>query len=129
MSRHSFLLTLAMLSIFMAFRISSLWSADPPVNYDEAKIPAYELPDALKTLAGASVDDATGIARLPRELVEWTIGPVRLVSIPGEAFHALGRAIETRVGEGTHVLLAGLAPVWHGYLPSPFGDGYEEATS
>ena len=32
--------------------------------------------------------------RVPVELVEWTIGPVRLVSIPGEAFHALGRAIE-----------------------------------
>jgi hypothetical protein len=66
---------------------------------------------------------------VPIELVEWTIGPVRLVSIPGEAFHALGRAIEARAGEGTHVLLAGLAPEWHGYLPSPFGDGYEESTS
>jgi neutral ceramidase len=66
---------------------------------------------------------------VPIELVEWTIGPVRLVSIPGEAFHALGRAIEHRVGDATLVLLAGLAPEWHGYLPSPFGDGYEEGTS
>ena len=32
--------------------------------------------------------------RVSIELVEWTIGPVRLVSVPGEAFHALGRAIE-----------------------------------
>jgi len=64
---------------------------------------------------------------VPVELVEWQIGPVRLVSIPGEAFHALGRAIETRVGG--HVLLAGLAPEWHGYLPAPFRDGYEESTS
>jgi hypothetical protein len=64
---------------------------------------------------------------VPIELVEWQIGPVRLVSIPGEAFHALGRAIENRVGG--HVLLAGLAPEWHGYLPSPFRDGYEESTS
>ena len=70
--------------------------------------------------------------RVPVELVEWTIGPVRLVSIPGEAFHALGRAIEDRVdatGGGDHVLLAGLAPEWHGYLPLPFRDGYEEGTS
>jgi len=64
---------------------------------------------------------------VPVELVEWQIGPVRLVSIPGEAFHALGRAVEARVGG--HVLLAGLAPEWHGYLPSPFRDGYEESTS
>jgi hypothetical protein len=64
------------------------------------------------------------------ELVEWTIGPVRLVSVPGEAFHALGRAIEDRVtGEGAHVLVAGLTPEWHGYLPSPFRDGYEEGMS
>ena len=27
------------------------------------------------------------------------------------------------------MLLAGLAPEWHGYLPSPFRDGYEESTS
>jgi hypothetical protein len=31
------------------------------------------------------------------DLVEWSIGPVRVVSVPGEAFHALGRAIEDRV--------------------------------
>jgi hypothetical protein len=60
------------------------------------------------------------------ELVEWTVGPVRLVSVPGEAFHALGRAIEAR---GPHVLVAGIAPEWHGYLPVPFRDGYEEGMS
>jgi len=63
------------------------------------------------------------------ELIEWAIGPIRLVSVPGEAFHALGRAIEARAPAGTHVLVAGLAPEWHGYLPSPFTDGYEESTS
>jgi hypothetical protein len=66
---------------------------------------------------------------VPIELVEWAIGPVRVVSVPGEAFHALGRAIEDRAGDGTHVLLAGLAPEWHGYLPVPFSDGYEESMS
>jgi hypothetical protein len=60
------------------------------------------------------------------ELVEWSIGPVRLVSVPGEAFHELGGAIERR---GPHVLVAGLSPEWHGYLPSPFTDGYEESMS
>jgi hypothetical protein len=60
------------------------------------------------------------------ELIEWAIGPVRLVSAPGEAFHALGRQIEDR---GPHVLVAGLAPEWHGYLPVPFRDGYEESMS
>lgn len=61
------------------------------------------------------------------ELIEWQVGALRLVSLPGEAFHALGRAIEA-----THddpVLLAGLAPVWQGYLPEPFTDGYEESVS
>ena len=68
--------------------------------------------------------------RLQLELLEWSIGPVRLVSVPGEAFHALGRAVEDRVErEGAQVLLAGLAPEWHGYLPSPFTDGYEESMS
>jgi hypothetical protein len=61
------------------------------------------------------------------ELIEWQIGSTRLVSVPGEAFHALGRAIEAVRGD--HVLLAGLAPVWQGYLPEPFGDGYEESVS
>ncbi|MEY2434305.1 MAG: hypothetical protein QOC92_4030 [Acidimicrobiaceae bacterium] len=68
--------------------------------------------------------------RVPIELVEWSIGPLRLVSIPGEGFHALGRSIEERAGgEGTHVLVAGIAPEWHGYLPVPFRDGYEESMS
>jgi hypothetical protein len=61
------------------------------------------------------------------ELVEWAIGDVRVVSIPGEAFCAFGRAVEeARPGR---VLLAGLSPVWQGYLPKPFGEGYEETVS
>jgi hypothetical protein len=64
------------------------------------------------------------------ELLEWSVGPVRLVSLPGEAFHALGRAVEDRVErDGGLVLLAGLAPEWNGYLPVPFTDGYEESMS
>jgi hypothetical protein len=75
--------------------------------------------------------------RVTIDLVEWSIGPMRLVSVPGEAFHALGRAVEARVRDnGQHVLLAGLAPELHGYLPSPFAidahgnpGGYEESMS
>jgi hypothetical protein len=61
------------------------------------------------------------------ELIEWSLGAARLVSVPGEAFHAFGRAIES--SRGGPVLLAGLAPVWMGYLPVPFGEGYEESMS
>jgi hypothetical protein len=64
------------------------------------------------------------------ELVEWSLGGVRLVSAPGEAFHALGRDVEARVSAGgEHLLLAGLAPEWRGYLPCPYTDGYEESMS
>ena len=66
-----------------------------------------------------AADRRTRRPGVPIELVEWAIGPVRLVSVPGEAFHALGRAIEARAAKA-HVLVAGLAPEWHGYLPLPF---------
>jgi hypothetical protein len=60
------------------------------------------------------------------DLTEWSIGDVRLVSIPGEAFHALGKEISA--ARNDRVLLAGIAP-WHGYLPHPWGEGYEEGVS
>ncbi|HVM07460.1 MAG TPA: hypothetical protein VM345_03270 [Acidimicrobiales bacterium] len=62
------------------------------------------------------------------ELLEWSIGPIRVVSIPGEAFHALGREIDE--SRGGRTILAGLAPHWRGYLPVPYVEGgYEENTS
>ena len=62
------------------------------------------------------------------ELVEWGIGPIRLVSIPGEAFQAFGRQVEA--ARDDKVLLAGLSPLWQGYFPVPFAEGgYEERTS
>jgi hypothetical protein len=70
---------------------------------------------------------ARGAGRpLEVELVEWSLGPVRLVSVPGEAFHALGRSIEEDSGRGGKVLVAGLSPILQGYLPVPFTEGYEE---
>jgi hypothetical protein len=72
--------------------------------------------------------DLTGIQdRSHVELIEWSIGDVRLVSIPGEAFHAFGREVDE--ARGGRALLAGISPNWHGYLPRPFGTGYEEAVS
>ena len=69
----------------------------------------------------------TALRTVDVELLEWSLGGVRLTSVPGEAFHALGRAIEqARDGKA---LLAGLAPAYHGYLPLPFGKGYEEKMS
>ena len=62
------------------------------------------------------------------ELVEWAIGPLRIVSVPGEAFHEFGRQVDASRDHLT--LLAGLAPEWLGYLPVPFTDGgYEEGVS
>jgi neutral ceramidase len=61
------------------------------------------------------------------DFVEWAIGDIRLVSIPGEAFFELGREIED--ARNRRCLLAGISPSWHGYLPVPWGDGYEEGVS
>jgi len=75
----------------------------------------------------ARLGPAGGSERAEVELVEWSVGGARLVSIPGEGFHALGNAV-ARAHPGP-VLLAGLAPVWQGYLPLPFTEGYEESMS
>ncbi len=77
-------------------------------------------------VGGTAIATLHGEPTMNVELVEWAIGDVRLVSVPGEAFHALGREISSTRGD--RVLLAGLAP-WHGYLPHPYGDGYEESVS
>jgi neutral ceramidase len=81
---------------------------------------------APMTQAGLSPAAKPG-DRLEVELVEWELAGVPLVSIPGEAFHAFGRAVDD--ARGNRALLAGLAPVWQGYLPMPFREGYEESVS
>jgi hypothetical protein len=97
------------------------------------------LPDGdVRVIADRNIDVPIGGTQLAAgrrgdtmrvELVEWAIGPVRLVSIPGEAFQAFGRqVVDARAGG--KVLLAGLAPLWQGYLPVPYVEtGYEERTS
>ncbi len=99
---------------------------------------AQRLPDEVAVLARRTVRARGGVTlataisglvgrRLEAELLEWSLGGIRLVSVPGEAFHALGRAVEQARDDRT--LLAGLAPTWQGYLPAPFGRGYEEKMS
>lgn len=90
--------------------------------------PRVERHDSLDVTLGSTLLTGGREGRtVAVELIEWSIGPLRLVSVPGEAFHALGREIEDR-GDG-HVVVAGLAPEWHGYLPMPFSAGYEESMS
>jgi hypothetical protein len=90
----------------------------------------------VRVIADRNLDVPIGGTQLARgrrgdtmrvELVEWGIGPIRLVSIPGEAFQAFGRQVES--SRGDKVLLAGLSPLWQGYFPVPFADGYEEGVS
>jgi hypothetical protein len=99
---------------------------------------AEQLPSEVAVVGRRTVSARTGLTlatalsglagrRVQAELMEWSLGGVRLVSLPGEAFHALGRAVEQARDDRT--LLAGLAPVWQGYLPAPFGSGYEEKMS
>jgi neutral ceramidase len=61
------------------------------------------------------------------ELLDWRLGDVRLVAVPGEGFHGLQHTI-TEPGQDAF-LLAGLAPDWHGYFPVPYAEGYEEGLS
>jgi hypothetical protein len=97
---------------------SSLGEADVRVIADRQ----LSVPIGGTDLARARRSDSMRV-----ELVEWGIGPVRLVSVPGEGFQELGRQVFASRGE--RVLLAGLAPLWQGYFPVPFADGYEEGVS
>ncbi len=78
-------------------------------------------------VGGTAIAALHGEPTMLVELIEWALGNVRLVSIPGEAFHLLGR--EIAASRSGRVLLAGIAPSWNGYLPHPWGDGYEEGVS
>jgi hypothetical protein len=74
----------------------------------------------LTALSGGRVEQQV-------EIVEWDLGGLVVLSVPGEGFHHLEQAV--RAARGDRVLLVGLAPDWHGYLPVPFDEGYEESLS
>ncbi len=79
-------------------------------------------------VAGSPLGAVARRDTLDVELHEWSLGGVGLVSIPGEGFAELGaRILAGRSGIPT--LLCGFAPHWLGYLPVPFGEGYEEGLS
>jgi hypothetical protein len=61
------------------------------------------------------------------DLIDWQLGGVRLLTIPGEGFHGLEQRLTA--AHGARLLFAGLAPDWHGYLPVPYTEGYEEGLS
>jgi hypothetical protein len=102
-----------------------------------AEVPAAEpLDETIEVLRCERLDapvgdtllaQLTGATATAVDLVEWSLGGARVVSVPGEAFHGFGRAVEA--SRRSPVLLAGLAPVWLGYLPVPFSEGYEESMS
>lgn len=108
----------------VAEAVSALLPSASPVG-DGVEVSSARTIEVAVSGALAALGGLNGTTEV--ELVEWTIGSTRLVSVPGEAFHAMGRAIEA--AKGDRLLLAGLSPVWQGYLPDPFGEGYEEGVS
>jgi len=109
----------------LARTVDAVLAGAEPVDGDVAVVARRTIEAPVGQTLLTMVTGITGT--MPVELVEWAIGDVRLVSIPGEAFCALGRKVEA--SRGPRVLLAGLSPVWQGYLPDPFGEGYEEGVS
>ena len=86
------------------------------------RVVAAPVGDTLLTKLGQMNDPTRDV-----ELIEWDVCGVRLITVPGEGFHGLERAmLEAR---GDRLLFAGLAPDWHGYLPVPYTKGYEEGLS
>jgi hypothetical protein len=83
--------------------------------------------DLSAPVGGTLLSQLSGAPATTVELVEWSLGGARLVSVPGEAFHEFGNAIER--SRSAPVILAGLCPTWNGYLPVPFTEGYEEQMS
>lgn len=59
-------------------------------------------------------------------LVRGNLGGVPLIGVPGEPFASVNAALRA---DGRPLLVASLAPSWHGYIPMPFTQGYEESVS
>lgn len=94
---------------------------------DEVSVVARRMSRHRASLTLASVIAGEIGRRVEVDLIEWSLGGVRLVSVPGEPFDALGNDIlAAREGQA---LVAAIAPVWLGYLPRPHRKGYEESMS
>lgn len=110
----------------VAQRCAPLLDRVRPAGDTLAVVPSrtVEVPVATTLLTTVEpLGDSTDV-----ELSEWRLGDVQLVSIPGEAMSGFAR--EVVQARGDRLLLANLAPSWHGYLPLPYHDtGYEESMS
>ena len=51
------------------------------------------------------------------DLIAWKLGRLEVLAVPGEGFHGVEEAI--RRVHADPLLIAGLAPDWHGYFPVP----------
>lgn len=94
---------------------------------DEVSVVGHRTSRHRAALSLASVLSARAFRRVEVELLEWSLGGVRLVSVPGEPFDALGKAI--LAARDDRALIASIAPEWLGYLPAPYRKGYEEQMS
>lgn len=109
----------------LASRVAATAAAATPIDGPLRAHPARRI--------GAEVDDTLltalvgGRGRREVTLLGFSLGDVEVRTVPGEAFTAVESQVLATVGDRT--LLAGLAPDWHGYLPRPFGEGYEESLS
>lgn len=94
---------------------------------DEVAVVGHRVTRQRAAVTLATVLSGTALRRVDVELLEWSLGGVRLVSVPGEPFDALGNAIVA--ARDDRALVAAVAPEWLGYLPSPHRKGYEESMS
>ena len=109
----------------VAAAVAQLLATAQPLVVDQLTATSRWLSVPVGTTPLAALVDAGEM--LDVELVEWRIGELTVVAVPGEPFHKLVNQIDAaRPGP---VLIAALAPVWQGYLPVPFGEGYEETVS
>ena len=109
---------------FAACAISALGAAEPAIGPTRVvRHSTFDLDVAGSGMAMITRRDTVSV-----ELAEWEVGGVRLVMVPGEGFAELGSQIVAGRAD-LPTLIVGFSPHWLGYLPVPFGEGYEEGLS
>lgn len=110
----------------VANAVVSLARTATPIG-DTARVIAHRTPKVRAGVTIPTVLTRDAFRRTTVELLEWQLGDVRMVSMPGEIFHDLGCRIEA--ARGDRAMVAAIAPYWQGYVPCPFMKGYEEKMS